>query len=101
MPGNWCRAETMRNCVKPLDKPLVRDRRHRSDFAQASERCCKGNRTGAWPTRRTVAYVYRTARMESRIQPFLVVQIQYCSFAFTRIAATEFRTASTASRVTI
>ena len=45
MAGNWCQAQTMRSCVKPLSKSLVRDPRHRSDSAQASARSCKGNRT--------------------------------------------------------
>ena len=57
MPGNWCRAETMRNCAKPLDKSPVRDPRHRSECAQASARSCKGNQTGAWPTLRTLPTV--------------------------------------------
>src|SRR5947207_8284025 len=80
IPGNWCRAETMQNCVELFDKSLVRDPRHRSDFAQASAQSCKGNRTRAWPTVRTLPTIYRPERMKSQVGPSLARQIQNVSF---------------------
>src|SRR5439155_21205612 len=77
----------MQNCVEPFDKSLVRDPRHRSDFAQASVQSCKGNQTGAWPTLRTPPTICRPARMESRIGLPLVSQIHYASFALSRISS--------------
>src|SRR5439155_23690074 len=85
MAGSWYQAETMRNCVKPLDKSLVRDPRHRSDCLQATARSCKANRTGACPTLRTPPTIYRPVRMKSRIRPYPLSQIQYASIAFSRI----------------
>src|SRR5579864_9850035 len=87
MPGSWCHVEVMRNCVKPSDKSLARDPRHRSGCAQASARSCKGNRTGAWPTLQTLATIYRLVRMKSRIRQSLVAQVRYASFAFSQTSS--------------
>src|SRR6266566_6734284 len=70
----------MQNCVELFDKSLVRDPRHRSNCASASAQSCKGNRTGAWPTLRTLPTIYPPARMKSRIEASHVGQIQYASF---------------------
>src|SRR4029077_18124555 len=84
-------AEMMRNCVKPLDKSLARDPRHRSGCAQASARSCKGNRTGAWPTLQTLATIYRTiyrlVMMKSRIRQSLVAQVRYASCALSKTSS--------------
>src|SRR5215469_16888350 len=74
----------MRNCVRLLDTFLARGPQHRFHSARASARSCKENRTGAWPTPRTPATMYRSLRMKSRIGPFLVSQFRHASFASPR-----------------
>src|SRR5580704_2279956 len=71
----------------PLDKSLERDPRHHSGRAQASGRSCKGNRRGGGLDLRNLPTVDYPERMESRIRPSVVDQIQYFSLPCSRIVA--------------
>src|SRR4051812_25274883 len=80
MRGDSCLAERMESLVNLLDRSLERDLPRRSDWAQASERNCKGNLTGAWPNVRNLAIVYRAVRTKHRLQPSRSSQMRYASF---------------------